>query len=96
MPNFAIIEQRVNAAVNKTLANATADFGNDLVIDVIFDAEYAQKFGMSGSNPFITFDKALHPSIVEGDAVTISTINYAVESVEPDGTGMLNVELSIV
>lgn len=91
---FAALEQRINAAVERHLANREADFGGAVgVVAGIFRNEYAESFGIAGSGPVFECDAARVAGVAAGASVTIGGIAYTVAAVRPDGSGMVTFTL---
>lgn len=92
---FAALQTRVNDAVARHLADATADFGGGLVVDGLFDAPHAAVFGglVSGTRPGFSAPAAELTGILPGAAVTIGGVAYAVAERQPDGAGWLRLDL---
>jgi hypothetical protein len=91
---FAAIEARINAAVTSHLANATADFGGGVVVEGMLDAAYTDAMGMAGTRPRLRIIASTVPADAEGAAITIGGNGYTVETVRPDGYGMLELYLN--
>lgn len=90
MPRFAEIESRMNQAVQKHLVNATADFGNNLVVDVQFSAGYVESQGfVAGNQPTILVMESLIPGVEQESFVQVRGVNYTIGEMQPDGTGMI-------
>lgn len=90
MPRFAEIESRINQAAQAHLSNATGDFGNGLVVDVIFSAGYAESQGfVAGNQPTIQVMASLIPGVKKDSFVHVKGVDYTVGEVQPDGTGMV-------
>lgn len=94
MPDFAALEARCNAAVLGNLANTVADFGSGVTASGIFDADYADGFGMSGTRPTVVVDASV--PVVENAAVSISGRNYTVTEIRAEGTGLRRLILNEV
>jgi len=90
MPRFAEIASRINQAVQSHLADATADFGNGLEVDVLFNAGYVESQGfVAGSQPTILVTEILIPGVKRDSYVNVHGVEYTVGEVQPDGTGMV-------
>lgn len=87
---FAAIESATAASAVAALANVTADFGGGVEVEGIFDAAYADVFGISGNRPVLRVTDADLDSggIAAGDSVTINSVGYTISRIEADGTGM--------
>lgn len=88
MASFAAIEERINDAVIRRLANATADFGSGVAIGAIFDNNYKSVFDIDASGPAITVSSAALPSSAHGTPVSVNGVSYTVSGARPDGTGI--------
>lgn len=87
---FAAMESRLNAAVFRNLANATATLGGVAVVG-IFDSEYLlQDMGgsMAASGPVFTLASAYVPANVTGLLLVVNGMTYKVVEPMPDGTGV--------
>lgn len=88
---FAALESRLNGAVLKRLANATATIGG-AVVPGIFDNGYALgNVGMSGmasTQPVFTLNTDALAGEVVGKTIHVNGGSYLVAAHEPDGTGM--------
>lgn len=62
-------------------------------VNVIFDHEYTEQFGAAGNSPFITASAAYFVGIAKGQTIQLDSTNYTVKTFEPDGTGLLRIEL---
>jgi hypothetical protein len=62
-------------------------------VNVIFDNEYTEQFGAAGSNPFITAPAESFNGIAKGQTLLLESKNYTIKTFEPDGTGILRIEL---
>lgn len=62
-------------------------------ISVIFDDGFADALGISSSNPTATAIAAHMPNVAHGDTLLIKGVNYRIEDVQPDGTGVLTLPL---
>jgi len=70
---------------------------NATTVNVIFDAPYSQNLDIAGSNPSILVAAADMPGAAIGDAVVVNGTNYQIaEPPQPDGTGMVRIELEEV
>jgi len=92
MTPFADLQTSVNDAVMTTLADTTATWGA-ITVPVIFAAPASEALGVSGYAPKATALESDLPGIGEGDAITISGRPYVVVAAEPDGAGMVNLQL---
>ena len=86
---FAKLEVRLNQAVISHLANVTADFGNGLLVDGVFDNRYVESLGVvAGTQPVLLCQAADIPNIVRNSMVTVQGTAYNVADIQPDGVGM--------
>lgn len=58
------------------------------VISVMFDAEYGEALGVSGTSPAIWCKSSDVAAVAVGAAVTVGGGSYTVAGIEPDGTGV--------
>jgi hypothetical protein len=58
------------------------------VISVIFDDEYGEALGVSGTSPAIWCKSSDVAAVAVGAAVTVGGGSYTVAGIEPDGTGV--------
>jgi hypothetical protein len=83
--SFADLEAKVNNAVFGKLSNAMATPSVGDPFPVVFDA--AQ--GMVSSDGYVTREPSLemqpaeHPSLAEGDSLTINSVGYKVRAILP-------------
>lgn len=90
MPAFADIETRINQAVQSRMTNATADFGNGLEVDVIFESGFVESMGMvSGNQVTIECMASLVPGVKRGSFVAVRGVEYTIGEMRPDETGWL-------
>lgn len=54
----------------------------------IFDAQYQEQLGVSGSGPALTCATEDVADVPRGEVVTVGADSYRVVAVEPDGTGI--------
>lgn len=88
---FAALEQRVNAAVMRRLANATGTL-NGAAVSGVFRRSYAETLGMATTEPSFTM-LATTPATMQGATLVIGSETWRVRTVEPDGTGMVRLGL---
>lgn len=62
-------------------------------VNVIFDHEYTEQFGAAGNSPIITAAAADFAGVAKGQAIQIESTNYKIKTYEPDGTGLMRIEL---
>ena len=76
-----------------------ADFGVSATyngvtpVNVIFDKVYLDSIGIEGNNPVALVDAAKIPAVIHGDTLLISAVTYKVIGIEPDGVGMVLLQL---
>ena len=56
--------------------------------NAIFDAQYQEQLGVSGSGPALTCATEHVADVPRGEVVTVGADSYRVVAVEPDGTGI--------
>ena len=76
------------------LANAVATIGAAQV-EGIFDSQYADVLGFSGTTPVFECISSAVASVAQGDAIAIGGINYTISRIEPDA-GMTRLVLQEV
>ena len=103
---FAALETRINAAIQKSLANAVAVI-NDTEITGIFDNGYQAALSGFVESSAPTFlcqtadvqrfvDGTSMPRVTgltKGSAITIAEVQYKVLEIHPDGTGLSTIIL---
>ena len=89
---FSSIESSINAATLGVISNASMTWGA-VAIPVVFDATYADPLGMAVNQPRARCASSLHAGMALGAAVSINAISYTVQAIEPDGTGITNLQL---
>lgn len=94
MQAFAEIEARINLATIAKLANADADFGAGLVVAGIFNALPIVSYDVQSTNPRFECLAAAIPLVATGTPVTIRTVAYTVQNLEPNGAGMVALDLT--
>ena len=104
---FAAMEQRLNGAVFRHLANALASVGGGALLPAVFDDSYTRGGvggpGMASSDPALQIqDSTLSSDLVGAtvqvygpDGVTLQD-TYIVVHREPDGTGVTRLILERV
>ena len=92
---FASLQTRVNDAVTRHLADATADFGAGRLVDGLFMAPFAEAFSgmMSGSRPAFEAAASALAGIENGAAVSINGTAYTVALCQPAAAGWVRLEL---
>lgn len=79
----------------------TADFAvaatwsvGPATVNGIFDREYLRALGIvDAANPVFVCREADMPTAAQGQTLTIAAVAYTIVGVEPDGTGMLTLQL---
>lgn len=89
---FSAIEASINAACLGAIGNASMIWGATSV-PVVFDAAFADPLGMSNSQPRATCASSLIAAMTVGASVSINSVNYTVQTIEPDGTGISTLQL---
>lgn len=84
---FDSIETSLNAVAVGALGNATLTWGSASVA-VVFDATYLDTAGMANSRPQARCLAADVAAMSPGASVSIESIAYTVQAIEPDGLGM--------
>jgi hypothetical protein len=92
---FAALEQRVNAACNRRLANASATYEGSEPFGVIFDAAAVNPLDEAASAGLTaSFEQKYTPSLAYGKEIVISGKAYkVVGGLEPDSSGWLDVQV---
>lgn len=94
---FAELQSRVAGAVEKHLADATADFGGGVLVDGLFRLPYGEAFGfVSGTSPSFEATSGALAGIARNASVTINGTTYTVSEIKPDGNGMVTLVLEQV
>lgn len=62
-------------------------------VPVIFDRAYLESLGISGANPVALTAEAKVPNVTRGQAILIQSTNYTIDDIQPDGTGMVLLQL---
>lgn len=92
MVDFAALETRLNAECITHLANCTAALDGGEAFGGIFEADYIDPLGMSGSQPSLECLSADVSTAAHGSAVVVTykavVTSYTVATSKPDGTGM--------
>jgi hypothetical protein len=65
----------------------------DQTINVIFDKNYTEQFGIANNNPVMRAPEASFAGIAREQAVVVNGTNYKVQSFEPDGRGLILIQL---
>nr|SPS06214.1 protein of unknown function [Candidatus Nitrotoga fabula] len=71
----------------------TALLPGAIIVNVIFDNQYASPFDISASRPSCIGKSSDLDSLSFGAEIVVSGVDYVVRSVEPDGTGMTRLML---
>lgn len=66
--------------------------GNDIV--VLFDNAFLDSNGIASRDPFAHARETDVPGIAQGSAITIAGTAYTVSGIEPDGEGVLLLQLA--
>jgi hypothetical protein len=67
---------------------------NGIPIKVIYDDEYVSGLGaFEGRNPQVHVEESLVTNVKHGDILKIGSVNYGVREVQPDGNGMVILQL---
>lgn len=91
---FAALEQRLNRAVLRHLANATAQHSGGAVFPVLLQREMVQPFGevVDAAGYVCNFELSAAPTLAEGQRLTIDGTHYRVASGPvPDVSGWVRV-----
>lgn len=91
---FQPVQQRINSAVLRRLANAEATVGG-MAVPVIFDKPYSDPFAgqIDAMAPVCTGASADLAGLERDSAIAIDGVEYRVETAEPDGTGLTRLVL---
>lgn len=95
---FAALEQRLNAAVMRRLANVVATVDGVQVAGIFADPYALGQVGLAGiaaTQPTLTLPTASLAAEPVGQTVTIGTAAYTVAAHEPDGTGLSRLLLEV-
>lgn len=94
---FAALESRMNSAVQRRLANATAVHNGGAPFGVLFDRSPADPFGagtVDSARYDVAFVAANAPGLAEGAEMTINGTVYIVATgVQPDAGGWVNLSV---
>jgi len=66
---------------------------NSTTVNVIFDNQYAEMMGASGSSPFILVQSSKVTAASKGQTMLIDAVNYTIKTIEPDALGVTRMEL---
>lgn len=95
---FAALEQRLNAAIMRRLANVVATVGG-VQHAGLFESGYALgavgPAGIATTQPTLTLPTSALVGEVVGQEVTIGAAAYIVAAHEPDGTGLSRLLLEV-
>jgi hypothetical protein len=72
----------------------SALYNGSTTVNVIYDHAYIDTYGTASTNPLITANAADFSSATIGQTLVIESINYKIQSIEPDGTGIVRIELT--
>ena len=89
---FSSIETSINAGVIGALGNATLTWGA-YSAGGVWSHGYADSLGMVNAEKTFTALSADLPAIAQGASVTLASVAYTVQAIEPDGTGMIRLSL---
>lgn len=89
---FSSIETALNAAAVGAMGNATLIWGA-VGVPVVFDAVYADPAGLSNTRPQARSLASLVTGMAPGAAVSLNGVSYTIQSIEPDGTGLVALTL---
>lgn len=92
MPSFAALEARCAEAALAHLSNIVVDVGSGVLVSGIFDAEYAERFGLSGTQASVVI--SVTPPVAPGAVITLNAQVYRVTDVRPEGAGLSRLMLS--
>lgn len=67
--------------------------GSPNPITVIFENGFSEQLGISTTNPTATAIAAQMPNVGRGKTLTINSVNYRIDDLQPDGTGLLILQL---
>ncbi len=94
---FAALESRLNSAVQKHIANATAVHNGGAPFGVLFDRATADPFGTGAVDSVactVAFCGANAPGLAEGSTLVIDGAAYTVASgVQPDAGGWVTLSV---
>lgn len=93
---FAERGARINAAVQRHLANALATFNGGQPFPVLFDRQGTQPFGeaVDAVSARAGFELRHAPGLVRGSVLVIGGASYRLDSdAEPDATGWVEVSM---
>lgn len=91
---FADIIGQINRDVIGLLADAVATWQGRSVT-VAFDRHYVNALGVASSNPVVRGLADDFPGVIEGDTIHVAGNDYKIASVEPDGAGMVLLQLEV-
>lgn len=72
----------------------SALYNGSVSVNVIFDYAYVDQYGTASTNPLITANAADFSAATVGQSLVVNGINYKIQSLEPDGTGIVRIELT--
>lgn len=92
---FAALEQRVNAAVTRRLANAAATFKGGEPFGIIFDLQSVEPIDpVASAGPRASFEGRFTPGLAYNDPLVINGETFSVVGgLEPDSSGWFDVQL---
>jgi hypothetical protein len=62
-------------------------------INVLFDKNYAEQYGMASNNPVLRALESSFIGVVRGQVIFVNNTNYQVQGIKPDGRGEIMIEL---
>jgi hypothetical protein len=62
-------------------------------VNVIFDKAFIEAQGIVGNNPIALGKESDFPGVEEGQELTINSVLYEITTPEPDGTGLVILQL---
>lgn len=72
----------------------SALYNGSVSVNVIFDYAYVDQYGTASTNPLITANAADFSAATVGQSLVVGGVNYKIQSLEPDGTGIVRIELT--
>lgn len=75
----------------------TATYNGSTSVDGIFDNGYLATMGgdVDSTDPTFTCELSSIPAVANNDTLLINAITYVVVSIEPDGTGLVTLQLRV-
>lgn len=78
------MEARLNAAIDKRLSNAVADFGAGVLVSGVLDTAFVSQLNVEGVKPAFSASATALPAVVHGTTLSIGASSYRVVGIEPD------------